>query len=88
MEDPTRPLPLIRIPTHSRDVFMGGLPPAYIMGQHYVTALAAAGAPAVLLPLYAEARLLRRLYEEIDGLFLAGGSDVSPATTTPSRTPS
>jgi putative glutamine amidotransferase len=71
--------PIVGIPTHSRDVPMAGLPPAYVMGQHYTSALAAVGAAAILIPLYQDAALLRTLYEQIDGLFLAGGSDVDPA---------
>ena len=74
-----RARPIIGIPTHSRDVTMAGLPPAYIMGQHYIDALELVGAPAVLIPLYRDPSLLRTLYDEIDGLFLAGGSDVDPS---------
>jgi putative glutamine amidotransferase len=71
--------PIIGIPTHSRDVSMAGLPPAYIMGQSYVKALAMAGGAAIMLPLYEDLSLLRRLYGLLDGLFLAGGSDLNPA---------
>lgn len=71
--------PIIGIPTHSRYVAMAGLPPAFIMGQLYTQALARAGAAAILLPLYDDPELLRTLYDEVDGLFLAGGSDVDPA---------
>jgi putative glutamine amidotransferase len=71
--------PIVGIPTHSRYVAMAGLPPAFIMGQLYTQALAQAGAAAILLPLYEDPALLRTLYEQIDGLFLAGGSDVNPA---------
>lgn len=71
--------PIIGIPTHSRYVAMAGLPPAFIMGQLYTQALARAGAAAILLPLYDDPVLLRTLYDQVDGLFLAGGSDVDPA---------
>jgi putative glutamine amidotransferase len=71
--------PIIGIPTHSRYVAMAGLPPAFIMGQLYTQALARAGAAAILLPLYDDPTLLRTLYDQVDGLFLAGGSDVDPA---------
>jgi putative glutamine amidotransferase len=70
--------PIVGIPTHSRSLAMAGLPPAFIMGQPYTQALARAGAAAILLPLYDEPELLRTLYDQIDGLFLAGGSDVDP----------
>jgi len=71
--------PIVGIPTHSRYVAMAGLPPAFIMGQLYTQALAHAGAAAILLPLYDDAEMLRTLYDQVDGLFLAGGSDVDPA---------
>lgn len=58
---------------------MAGLPPAYVMGQHYTAALAEVGAAAILIPLYQKLELLRVLYAQIDGLFLAGGSDVDPS---------
>jgi putative glutamine amidotransferase len=73
-----RRYPIVGIPTHSRHMAMSGLPPAFTMGQHYTRALALAGAAAILLPLYEDPDLLRTLYDQTDGLFLAGGSDVNP----------
>jgi len=49
------------------------------MSRPYITALEAAGAAPILLPLALGEDTLRSLYERLDGLFLAGGGDLNPA---------
>lgn len=71
--------PLVGMPTHRRDLSPIGLPGAYLMGEHYANALAEVGIASMLVPLYEDPELLRTLYERMDGLFLAGGSDMDPA---------
>lgn len=74
---PSRPM-IVGIPALNRDLKPIGLPPAHLMVQHYTVALAEAGIAAFLIPLYEDETLLRALYERLDGLFLAGGSDLDP----------
>lgn len=75
--------PLIGVPTQTLQAMDGmppGLPVSWVMNHRYFTALAAAGAVPVMVPLLEDEAVLRSLYERLDGVFLAGGLDVDPAS--------
>jgi putative glutamine amidotransferase len=71
--------PLIGIPTFHDTSAADRLPERFGMSRPYITALEAAGAAPVLLPLALGAETLRSVFSHLDGLFLAGGGDVNPA---------
>jgi putative glutamine amidotransferase len=71
--------PLIGIPTFHDTSLPEKLPARFAMSRPYITALEAAGAAPILLPLSLEVVTLRSLFDRIDGLFLAGGGDVNPS---------
>src|SRR5579884_4218080 len=48
------------------------------VNQQYVAAIAGAGAAPVVIPIGLTKHALRSIYEELDGLLLPGGDDVSP----------
>jgi putative glutamine amidotransferase len=54
------------------------MPERFGMSRPYITALEATGAIPVILPLALGLSTLRKLYERLDGLFMAGGGDVNP----------
>lgn len=56
------------------------MPPRFAMSRPYITALEAAGALPVILPLALGMETLRALYQRLDGLFMAGGGDLNPST--------
>jgi putative glutamine amidotransferase len=76
--------PLIGVPTQTLQAIDGipkALPHSWVMNFRYFTALASAGAAPVMIPLLAgNESALRVIYERLDGLFLAGGVDVDPAS--------
>jgi putative glutamine amidotransferase len=73
--------PVIGIPTQTQEAVPGQLPPCWIMGKSYITSLTALGALPWVIPLIADdVDTLRGIYEQLDGLFLAGGVDMNPAT--------
>jgi putative glutamine amidotransferase len=76
--------PLIGVPTQTLQAIDGipeGLPHSWVMNDRYLVVLASVGAAPILLPLLdAEPDALRSIYERLDGLFLAGGVDVDPAS--------
>lgn len=65
--------PIIGLPTYNP--FNGE--PDFVMRQSYCRAIFAAGGIPLLLPLIEEEGPLRRLYDLVDGLLLAGGGDVA-----------
>ncbi len=71
--------PLIGIPTFHDTSAPERLPERFGMGRPYLTALEAAGAAPVLLPLALGPDTLKSIFSRLDGLFLAGGGDVNPA---------
>lgn len=71
--------PLIGIPTFHDTSAPERLPERFGMGRPYLTALEAAGAAPVLLPLALGPETLQSIFSRLDGLFLAGGGDVNPA---------
>jgi putative glutamine amidotransferase len=79
----TRP-PAIGVPTQTLQAIDGipaDLPRSWVMNQRYLVALAAAGAAPSLIPLFDDQPdTLRALYDRLDGVFVAGGVDVDPAS--------
>jgi len=55
------------------------MPPRFGMSRPYITALEATGAIPIIIPLGMGTMTVRNLYERLDGLFMAGGGDLSPA---------
>jgi len=76
--------PLIGVPTQTLQAIDGipeGLPHSWVMNERYLAVLSSAGAAPVLLPLLdAAPDALHAIYQRLDGLFLAGGVDVDPAS--------
>ncbi|MFN8496616.1 MAG: gamma-glutamyl-gamma-aminobutyrate hydrolase family protein [Anaerolineae bacterium] len=72
-------LPLIGIPTHNERSKEDKVPPRYAMSQSYTWALEEVGGAPILLPLLQNKAILRQLYDQLDGLLLAGGGDLDPA---------
>lgn len=71
--------PLIGIPTFHDKTSPESMPERFAMSRPYLHALESAGALPVLIPLGLGQTTLRRLYARMDGLFMAGGGDLSPA---------
>lgn len=76
--------PTIGIPTqtlHAIDGIPEGLPASWVMNQRYYHAVADAGGVPWMVPLLArDPETLRHIYERLDGVMLAGGVDMDPAT--------
>lgn len=76
--------PLIGVPTQTLQAIDGipeGLPRSWVMNQRYLAALAAVGGAPVLLPLLdQDEAALHAIFERLDGLFVAGGVDLDPAS--------
>lgn len=76
--------PLIGIPAQTLQAIDGipeGLPHSWVMNSRYYLAAAEAGGVPVMVPLFEEDEAtLRALYDRLDGLLLAGGVDMDPAT--------
>ncbi len=72
--------PLIGIPSFYDTSSPESMPPRFAMSRPYITALEAAGAIPVIIPLALRETTLRSLYERLDGLFMAGGGDLNPET--------
>ncbi len=74
--------PLIGVTTQTLQVIDGipdDLPPSWVMNQHYVRALVAAGAAPVMVPLIAnDETALRGVYDRLDGVLIPGGVDIDP----------
>ncbi|PDW00080.1 gamma-glutamyl-gamma-aminobutyrate hydrolase family protein [Candidatus Chloroploca asiatica] len=54
-------------------------PPSFGHRQTYVDAVLKAGGAPLLIPPVQDEHVLRTLYDQLDGLLLAGGGDLSPA---------
>ena len=76
--------PLIGIPGQTLqaiDDIPEGLPHSWVMNSRYFQAAAEAGAVPVMVPLFADDEdTLRGVFERLDGLLLAGGVDLDPAS--------
>ena len=80
----SRPRPLIGVPTQTLQAIAGipaALPRSWVMNHRYFTALTHAGAVPIMVPLLTDdEEAVRVMYERLDGIFLAGGVDVDPAS--------
>jgi putative glutamine amidotransferase len=76
--------PVIGVPTQTLQVIDGipeGLPHSWVMNHRYFTALTSVGAVPWMVPLLDDDEdTLRAIYDHLDGVFLAGGVDVDPAS--------
>jgi len=76
--------PLIGIPAQTLQAIDGipeVLPHSWVMNSRYYLAAAAMGAVPVMIPLFDhDPGTLRAIYDRLDGLMLAGGVDLEPAT--------
>ncbi|HEX5727562.1 MAG TPA: gamma-glutamyl-gamma-aminobutyrate hydrolase family protein [Longimicrobiaceae bacterium] len=76
--------PVIGIATQtlqSIDRIPEDLPPSWIMNQRYFHACTAVGAVPWMIPLLDDdSGTLREIYDRLDGIFLAGGVDMDPAS--------
>jgi putative glutamine amidotransferase len=75
--------PHIGVPTQTLQVIDGipdGLPRSWVMNHRYHTALESVDALPWMVPLLPSEAALRAMYEHLDGVFLAGGIDMDPAT--------
>ena len=76
--------PTIGVPTQTLQAIDGipeGIPHSWVMNHRYFRALASVGAIPFMVPLLDDDELtLRGLYERLDGVFVAGGVDVDPAS--------
>jgi putative glutamine amidotransferase len=71
--------PLIGIPAYTDNSQPDKMPARFAMSRPYITALLAAGAAPVIIPLDLPEELYHSIYERLDGVFLAGGGDMNPA---------
>lgn len=75
--------PVVGIPTQTLQAIDGipaELPLSWVMNHRYYTAVASTGAAPVMIPLIEDEAALRALYERLDGVFIAGGVDMDPAS--------
>src|SRR5262249_27858992 len=76
--------PLIGIPGQTLqaiDDIPAGLPHSWVMNSRYFLATAEAGGLPLLVPLFAaDDDTLRAMFDRLDGLLLAGGVDLDPAS--------
>jgi putative glutamine amidotransferase len=79
-----RQRPVVGIATqtlHSIDRIPEDLPASWVMNQRYFRACTAVGAIPWMIPLLDDdPETLREIYDRLDGVFLAGGVDVDPAS--------
>lgn len=73
-------MPLIGIPSYLDTSSPDKMPARYAASKPFVLALLAVGASPVIIPLGMTDAQLREIYERLDGVLLAGGHDLSPAT--------
>jgi putative glutamine amidotransferase len=73
----------VGVPTQTLQSIDGipeGLPHSWVMNHRYHTSLESVGAVPWMIPLLEDERTLRAMYDRLDGIFLAGGVDVDPAS--------
>lgn len=84
MQEAMHQRPLIGIPTqtlHAIDGIPEHLPESWVMSQRYYHTIASQGAVPWMIPLLdRDLSTLRDIYARLDGLFLAGGVDLHPAS--------
>jgi putative glutamine amidotransferase len=83
--------PLIGVPAQTLQTIDGipaELPHSWVMNHRYLTALASVGGAPVIVPLLTHNDdALRSIYDSVDGVFIAGGVDVDPASYDQPRSP-
>ena len=82
--------PVIGIPTQTLQAIEGipdGLPSSWVMNQRYYLAATQVGAVPWMIPLLEDLATLREIYIRLDGLLLAGGVDMDPATYQEEKSP-
>jgi putative glutamine amidotransferase len=82
--------PVIGIPTQTLQAIEGipeGLPPSWVMNQRYYLAATQVGAVPWMIPLIEDLATLREIYNRLDGVLLAGGVDMDPATYHEEKSP-
>ena len=83
--------PVIGIPMQTLqaiDRIPEDLPMSWVMNQRYILTLTSVGAIPWMIPLLCEdVGTLRAAYEHLDGVFIAGGVDMDPATYGEEMTP-
>jgi putative glutamine amidotransferase len=75
--------PHIGVPTQTLqaiDDIPAWMPDSWVMNQRYYRALESVGALPWMLPLFEDEDTLRLMYDRLDGIFLAGGVDLDPAS--------
>jgi putative glutamine amidotransferase len=72
--------PVIGIPTQTLEAIPDELPRCWLMSQRYVHMLVSVGAVPWIVPLLDDEATLRRIYDQVDGVFLPGGVDMDPAS--------
>ncbi len=72
--------PLIGIPSFFDNSLPDKMPPRFAMSRPYINALAAVGAAPIIIPLDLGDDIMRSIYDRLDGLFMAGGGDMNPAS--------
>jgi len=70
-------IPLIGLPT--AEIPAGPRPARFGLNQSYVSALAAAGAAPLLIPLVDDEDRLRAIFDRLDGILFPGGADLAPS---------
>lgn len=74
---------MIAVPTQTLqaiDDIPADLPLSWVMNHRYFTALAGVGGAPFMVPLLRDESALRPLFDQADGVFLAGGVDMDPAS--------
>lgn len=71
--------PLISITCHCDEPEQGDYAPRFAVNRSYVQAIESAGGAPILMPSMTDEEALRTIYERLDGLLLAGGSNVTLA---------
>lgn len=83
--------PTIGIPTqtlHAIDGIPEGLPASWVMNQRYYHAITSVGGVPWMVPLlHDDSATLREIYDRLDGVLIAGGVDMDPATYGEEKTP-
>jgi putative glutamine amidotransferase len=76
--------PIIGVPTQTLQAIDGipeGLPHSWVMNHRYFLALASVGALPWMVPLLdQDPDTLRGIYDQLDGVFIAGGVDMHPGS--------
>jgi putative glutamine amidotransferase len=76
--------PIIGVPTQTLQAIDGipeGLPHSWVMNHRYFMALTSVGAVPWMVPLLdTDQDTLRAIYDNLDGVFIAGGVDVDPSS--------